>query len=224
MKSKQLLEILKSKNITVPLYLYRIKDLLKLDTDTFFFLLYLVNQGEKVLFDPVQIEKDLNMKSTVIMEKISILTEASLMNLEVMKNKVGIMEEFISLEGFWNKITKIMIEEINQEEQTDTTIYDKIQTEFGRMLSPMEYEIIGAWIDSNIREELIYEAVKEAVFNGVSNLRYIDKILYEWGKKGYKTKAEIDVQREKWKVEKTASNKPKKEVFDYNWLEEDEDE
>ena len=49
-------------------------------------------------------------------------------------------------------------------------------------LSPMEYEIIKAWLDNDMSEELIKEALKEATFNGVSNLRYIDKILYEWGK------------------------------------------
>lgn len=223
MKSKQLLEIMKSKTISVPLYLFRLKETLKLDSDTFFLLFYLINEGERVLFNPAKFETDLNIKTTAIMEMISILTEKSLISLEVSKNEIGIMEEFISLEGFWNKVTKIMIEEINEENNTDTTIYEKIQTEFGRMLSPIECEIIGAWIESNTSEELIYEAVKEAVFNGVNNLRYIDKILYEWGKKGYKTKKDVETKREKWKSEKRETNQVKKEVFDYNWLEDDED-
>ena len=87
-----------------------------------------------------------------------------------------------------------MIEDIkeNKEEEKQTSIYDKIQQEFGRILSPMEYEIIGAWIDGATSEELITEALKEAVYNGVNNLRYIDKILYDWGKKGYKTKEDVE--------------------------------
>ena len=36
----------------------------------------------------------------------------------------------------------------------------------------------------------ITSALKEAVINGASNLRYIDKIIYEWTKKGVKPKEE----------------------------------
>ena len=63
----------------------------------------------------------------------------------------------------------------------------------------MEYEFINAWINSGMNEDIIKEALKEATYNGVSNLRYIDKIIYEWKKKGYKT------------VEQVRNNKFKKE-------------
>ena len=39
------------------------------------------------------------------------------------------------------------------------------------------------------------DSVKEAVFNGVSNLRYIDKILYEWGKAGIKNVNDVEEMR-----------------------------
>ena len=47
----------------------------------------------------------------------------------------------------------------------------------------MEYEIINAWLLKGFSEELVLGALKEAVYNGVSSLRYIDKILFEWQKK-----------------------------------------
>ena len=56
----------------------------------------------------------------------------------------------------------------------------------------MEYELISAWISSGINEELILGALKEATYNGVSNLRYIDKIIFEWGKKGFKTMEDVN--------------------------------
>ena len=74
----------------------------------------------------------------------------------------------------------------------------------------MEYEIIGAWIDNNYSEDIIELALKEAVYNGVSNLKYIDKILSEWRKKGVKSTSDV-----KKNVKKT-----KKEVFEYDWLNE----
>ena len=80
----------------------------------------------------------------------------------------------------------------------------------------MEYEIITGWIDSGYTEELIILALKEATYNGVSNLRYIDKIIYEWGKKGIKTKEDVEKNKKQFK-----SNSEKKEMFDYNWLDEE---
>lgn len=226
MKAKQLQEIIQSKIISVPLYLYKEREQFKISSETFFFLMYLSSFGEKFKFNPTQIGQDLNMNLEKVMEEIENLTENGLLSVEVEKNKQGIMEEYVSLTSFYNRAIRILIQE-KQEEVDKSTIYEKIEKEFGRTLSPMEYEIIGAWIDSNMEEELINEALKEAVFNGVNNLRYIDKILYEWGKKGYKTKEDVEKQREKWKADKNQEKsvkKPKKEVFDYNWLEDSEDE
>lgn len=110
------------------------------------------------------------------------------------------------------------MEEINHSEEVDTSIFAVIEQEFARTLSPIEYEIVKAWLDSGISNELIKEALKEATFNGVSNLRYIDKILYEWGKKGIKTPNDVDKNREEHKQKKN----DKLEVFEYNWLEDDE--
>ena len=100
-----------------------------------------------------------------------------------------------------------------KEEDSNSNIFSLFEKEFGRTLSPMEYEIINAWFDSGYSEELITLALKEATYNGVSNLRYNDKIIYEWGKKGIKTKEDVEKDRKKFK-----SNSKKKELFDYDWL------
>ena len=106
---------------------------------------------------------------------------------------------------------------MSEKEPTKTTIYDKFEKEFGRTLSPMEFEIIGAWIDNNYTEELILLALKEAVYNGASNLRYLDKILSEWRKNGIKTENDIKIEKER-----RIKQPPKKEVFDYDWLNEND--
>ena len=106
----------------------------------------------------------------------------------------------------------------NDTDNNSKTIFELIEREFGRVLSPMEYEIIKAWTENNISNELIEEAVKEAIFNGVTNHRYIDKILYEWQKKGIKNKHDVEENRQRFKKEKPE----KMEVFEYNWLEDDE--
>jgi len=225
MKTKQLLDLIKQKNIQVPLLLYRQKDKLNLNSDEFIFLMYLISLADKFLFNLESVIEDLNITKEEAMKNFSKLVEENLISLEVIKNNDGILEEWVLLDKFWNKTLSLMLDKINdrEEENNNTTIYDKIQKELGRMLTPIEYEIIGAWLSSNISEELISEALKEAVFNGVNNLRYIDKILYEWEKKGYKTKQDVEKQRDKWKNERHEKKTTiKKDVFDYNWLEDDE--
>ena len=91
------------------------------------------------------------------------------------------------------------------------------QKELGRNISPMEYEIINAWLEKGFSEELVEGALKEAVYNGVSSLRYIDKILYEWQKKGYKKMTEVEEGITNRRKEKESSL----ELFDYNWLEDE---
>jgi len=218
MKNKVVLDIIKSGNIVIPLYLYRIYPKLNIGLEEFVFLMYLNNQGERIVFDTNKISKELGISVKNVMLMISNLSDSKLINVEVLKNDKNIMEEYISLEFFHQKINLILIDEINSDEEEDNDIFTTIESEFGRTLSPMEYEIVKAWIDNGFSFELIKEAVKEATFNGVSNLRYIDKILFDWNKKGIKTVSDVDKNRVKHKEEK----KERVEVFEYNWLEDDE--
>lgn len=218
MKNKKMLEILKSKSIVIPLYLYKCYSKLNIGLEEFIFLMYLYNQGEKVIFDPNIIAKDLGIDLKKVMLLISNLTESKLINLEVIKNEKNIMEEYLSLSDFYQKISLLIMDEVNNNEEVDESIFSIIEKEFGRTLSPIEYEIVKAWLDSGISTDLIKEALKEATFNGVSNLRYIDKILYEWGKKGIKSPSDVNKNRTEYKEKKNE----KLEVFEYNWLEDDE--
>ena len=77
----------------------------------------------------------------------------------------------------------------------------------------MEYEQIKEWVNDGNSEEMITCALKEAVLNGVSNFRYIDSILNEWKKKGYKNKKDITKDREVYH-----SKKNKVSVYDTDWL------
>ena len=93
----------------------------------------------------------------------------------------------------------------------------------------MEYEIIKAWLDSGTDEDMIMEALKEATFNGVANLRYIDKIIYDWSKKGYKSVEEVRRHNARWKEEKSKQQEQKevekpKEIFDFDWFDDDDSE
>lgn len=216
-----MLEILKKGNIVIPLFLLEIYPKLNLTLEEFLFLMYLYNQGEKFVFNPKKISEAYGLSLGKVMELISTLTDQHCLRVEVIKNDKNVMEEYVNLEDFYHKILLLMMEQCNQESKNeDTTIFEMIEKEFGRTLSPMELEIIRAWLENHINEELIEEALREAVYNGVSNLRYIDKILYEWGKKGFQTREDVRKHQKKYREEK----KEQTEVFDYDWFEDDIDE
>lgn len=226
MKSSKLIEIFKQGNMVIPLYLLQHFKDLKLKLEEFIFLMYLYNLGDNFVFDPTKFGNDLNMSLVEVMSFIEALTDKKFIRVESKKNDKGIMEEFIIMDDFYSKLTMITIDEVNKEtnDASKSDIFEVIQKEFGRTISPIEYEIIKAWIESGINESVIKEAVKEATFNGVSNLRYIDKILYEWGKLGVKTVE--DVEKNRMKRNNTNKNQVNEEVdmdvIEWNWFDDDE--
>jgi len=131
MKTKQLLELIKQKSIQVPLLLYRQKDKLNLNSDEFIFLMYLISLADKFLFNLESVIEDLNITKEEAMKNFSKLVEENLISLEVIKNNDGILEEWVLLDKFWNKTLSLMLDKINdrEEENNNTTIYDKIQKE-----------------------------------------------------------------------------------------------
>ena len=215
--NKELMEVIKSGNIVIPLYLFKNYKEFNLELEEFIFLMYLYNSKEE-RFDPNKISNELKIDLEDVMNKISSLTSKDVIEIISIKNKDKVMEDYISLDPFYNKLNLIICEKENT--NTDSTVYDLIEKEFGRTLSPIEYEIIKAWVDDKIKEELIVEAVREATFNGVSNLRYIDKILYEWKKAGIKSIKDVEDRRKAFKSKK--GNKKDIELFDYDWFEDEE--
>lgn len=207
--TNKIINILKDGNIVVPKLLLTNYQNLKITEKELIVLIYLINNNE---FDPEKIAVNLNMKQVEVLTLISSLSTKDIIKIKNITNN-NIREEYVCLDELYNKLVLLLMEE--KEEKKETTIYDKFEKEFARTLSPMEYEIIGAWIESDYTEELIELALKEAIYNGVSNLRYIDKILSEWHKKGIKTKEDIEKELKKFSKKET-----KKEVYDYDWLNE----
>jgi len=86
---------------------------------------------------------------------------------------------------------------VHQEQSAD--LFSLFEQEFGRPLSPMEYETIGAWIDQDrYSDEIIRFALKESVFSGKLSLRYIDRILIEWARNRVTTAEEAKLHSQKF--------------------------
>ena len=84
----------------------------------------------------------------------------------------------------------------------------------------MEVEIIKEWLHDGFSEDIIKEALKEAIYNDVRNLKYIDRILFNWKGKGYKNPKDIIKDKKNYKKKET---KQTEIVFDYNWLEDEQE-
>ena len=224
MKDSKIINIIKDGNIVIPLYLLKNYKKITKDMNSFIFLMYLYNLGDKTLFDPNRFSEELNITTSDVLSYIDKLTDMGLIRLEVLKNDKDIMEEVINLEGFYNKISLITMEDSNKKDEDiiNSSIFDVLESEFGRSLTPMEYEISKAWLNDGLSEELIKEAIKEAVFNHVINLKYIDKILYEWKKNNIKTIKDVEDNRKKRSTKKNDNSNIDLEMVDWNWFD-DED-
>ena len=208
MRSDKLLMLLKKNNLVIPGYLFMNYRKFKLNEKQLIFLSYIIN-GD-MLFDAYLFSKDLGWEISEVMTIISELSELKLIDLKVKKEN-NKMREYIDLGNFYQKILLDVMDDEKTDEDIPSKVYNMIEKEFGRTLSPIENETIAGWLNSGIGESLIKQALKEAVLNGVSNLKYIDKILFEWNKKGYKRASD---------VKKRKKNEKGEDLFEYDWLDE----
>lgn len=186
---------------------------LELDEKELILLIYLLNE-KNTEFNPTKIGSDLGYPLNETLDLINHLTTKNCLSFRMVKQGSK-QEEHLDFSELYKKLSFFIVNE-KEKKETKTNIYDIFEKEFGRTLSSMEYEIIGDWLNGEFSEELVLLALKEAVYNNVSNLRYIDKILYEWKKKGFQTKEDVERDKENFQNRK----KETKKLFDYDWLNE----
>ena len=186
----------------------------KLNLSEFLIIVYFLNEDNKI-FDIVNMNKRLGLSEKEILESFNTLVTKKLISLDVKNDKSNHMVETISLEGIY-RLVNISLNEEKQEEEKEN-IFDIFEKEFNRKLTPMEYEIVNAWLENDTSEELILVALRESIYNGVKSFRYIDKIIYEWGKKGFKTMDDV-----KNHINNKSKESKQEELFDYDWLDDNE--
>ena len=80
----------------------------------------------------------------------------------------------------------------------NNNIYDFLQKELGRTLSPTEIEKVKEWEDN----ELTRYAVKVAILNGAYTINYIDTIIYNWQKLGIKSISQAQEETKRYRDKK----------------------
>lgn len=199
-----------------------LKETLKhnLSLKEFLVLMYFDNEYE-LTFDVKKVSKATCLNEKDVLTAFGSLLDKKLLSINSAKDDRGKIIDKISLENLYNGIKDSEKEKADEETKSD--IFTKFQADYGHNLSGMDYEIINAWLANGFSEELILGALKEANYNGVTSLRYIDKILYEWKKKDFKsikdvenhlTNRDDDEDEDDEKLFETS-------VFNYNWLDEE---
>jgi len=212
--------LLREKPIILPRYLFNYYIRLGITSEELIILIFIIDRGDKAEYNPEAIASALCLDKFKVMELIDSLNNKKIISLEVEKNKDGKREEYISLDLMYKKIMNIILDKEETKTFDNGDIFSVFESEFGRTISSMECQIIKGWIDDKFSGELIMEALKEAIYNGVSSLKYIETILYNWRKKGYKTKAEVRDAKNKY-YETKKEQKEEKEIFYYDWLNDD---
>lgn len=85
-------------------------------------------------------------------------------------------------------------------------VFNGIEQEFGRPLSPIEMETINDWLkEDQYPPELIQLALKEAVLSQAYSLKYMDRILLNWHKKHLTTPAQVQADKDRQEGRRAAN-------------------
>lgn len=107
----------------------------------------------------------------------------------------------------------------NQENNIyNNNIYDFVEQNFGRTLSPVEYEEIQSWNDT----ELTRYAIKQSVMLNKCSIRYVSRILSAYERENVKTVQQAqererqynEAQKNKSKQRYKTANERKQEVYE----------
>lgn len=93
-------------------------------------------------------------------------------------------------------------------------IYQVFEKELSRPLSPLEFSLIGEWVDHGFSDETIIEALRTALSKGKKTLKSVDKILLQWQARDDIEKTGATTIKEDWSqdIEKTM------EIIKTKWI------
>ncbi len=211
----------KERKFVVTDVLLKLAKLKDLSLTEFLVLMYLDNNYSDN-FEIELMSESLNLDAEVCLESFNSLLMKGLVSLDSKMDENDKYKEYVSIDNIY----KIVDLEEEKETSEESEIFKVFEEELGRTLSQTELALINGWLMSGTKEELIISALKEAIFNGVTSFRYIDKIIYEWEKKGLKSAEEVNDYLKNRRTERKKDNKiidkREQEVLDYDWLNDDD--
>ena len=233
MKKKVMLDWLTAGNVSIPKILlmnYHALGLSEEEVMTLIQVQAFLEDGY-VFPTPNDIASRMSINEDKVMTVLQQLLKKNFLQLNDRQDSNGAMGESYSLEPLWERLINHLHlteekEMVEQKQEKEKDLYTLFEQEFSRPLSPMECETLAMWLDQDSYSvTLIHAALREAVVSGKLNLRYIDRILFEWSKNGVRTVEQARQYGEKFRKHQTPksqthSPKESQPKFPmYNWLE-----
>ncbi|MDE1549070.1 DnaD domain-containing protein [Jeotgalibaca caeni] len=180
--------------------------------------IYFPNLGEIAL--------RMGKKEAEIFTVLHALIQKKCISITSEKDEAGMVSDRYSLNPLYKKLSLLFERENDRPEgdKDEVNLLEVFQQEFGRLLTPIEMQTIGEWLDKDYySKDIILEALREAVLNQKYSLKYMDRILMSWEKKNIKTTYQA---KEESKRFYQSHHAPVEEEWDdeediplFNWLE-----
>ncbi|WP_100398582.1 DnaD domain-containing protein [Bacillus sp. FJAT-44742] len=231
MERKQLIGWLKAGHISIPKLFLDYYAALGLKEEEMMVLIHVHRYMEEghAFPTPDDLAAKMTLEAKACAGHLRGLIKRGFLHIEEQEDENQVMFETYSLDPLYNQLLTMFAQETEEgcqeeKETAERELYELFEHEFSRPLSPMECETIAMWLEQDQYEkEIIHAALREAVISGKLNLRYIDRILFEWQKNGVKTVEEARKHGEKFRKYQT-NRRPVQErektphYPGFNWL------
>ena len=161
---------------------------------------YLQNTTSLEEISPVQIAESIGKSVAEVNRSMSNLTEKGLLQyktialngeIEAVFDALPALERLDEIVEYHSSVAQAVSQNVLKD------LVETFQQELGRFLTPFEIEDLTKTIqDDKTSPELVTAALREAVFNGKANWKYIQAILRNWRREGITTVAQVEAKRE----------------------------
>lgn len=150
---------------------------------------------------------------STISKWINSLKDKDYLEVEYIRQGNEIKQRKIKIRGIakWQQGYCQNAKEIKEEEDKEIykeSIFDVVEKNLGRVLSPIEIEVIKNW---DYDEEIIVLAIKEAMLHNAKTIKYIDRVLFNWKQNKLETITDV-----KNYIDEFSNKKPKQKEKENN--------
>lgn len=200
-----------------------------LDETELIFIIQMQSYLDQSVFFPnmAEIANRMGRREADIFSILHSLIQKNIISISTEKDDQGKVVDRYSLLPLYKKLQELLSRKKGQfeEKQQSINLLEIFQQEFGRLLTPIEMQTIGEWLDrDHYSQDIILEALREAVLNQKYSLKYIDRILLSWDKKNIRSSSQAKQEIKRFAhsqyKEPTPTDDEEELIPLFNWLEE----
>lgn len=200
-----------------------------LDETELIFIIQMQSYLDQSVFFPnmAEIANRMGRREADIFSILHSLIQKNIISISTEKDDQGKVVDRYSLLPLYKKLQELLSRKKGQfeEKQQSINLLEIFQQEFGRLLTPIEMQTIGEWLDrDHYSQDIILEALREAVLNQKYSLKYIDRILLSWDKKNIRSSSQAKQETKRFAHSQYKEPNPTDDEEEliplFNWLEE----